>query len=168
MLVSPFVRVFAILTIGIIIEAALPPDWPHPDLVLLMLVPLAFRGGWAVGMLFGFFGGLALGMFGSGIPGIYAAVYAIIGFILGFWGDDLKRVNYYIYIIAMLIGIGFSHIMFSFAGHMWPSLGMPAPILLRSGLPGAIFWNLVLLWPAIGVFNLFAGSRAFKRMEIDL
>lgn len=74
-----------------------------PDILLIIIVFLAFYNGSYTGAIFGFIGGLTEDIFGSGFLGLYATSKSLIGFVFGLAGKQIYKAQIYPYILGTLI-----------------------------------------------------------------
>lgn len=89
----------AIIVIAFLLESMLLPHLAlasiTPNLMLIVTASIGFMRGNKEGLFVGFFGGLLLDVFFGGYLGIYALIYAILGYCNGFfkrmfYEDDIK------------------------------------------------------------------------------
>lgn len=165
---GPYLRVFVLLMVLLIMESALPSSWPHPDVCLLLLVPLAFRAGRLAGGMFGFASGALLAILGSGVIGLFAGVYGAVGYILGIAGELETEHNYLLKNLGMAFGVFAVGLMLTLAFTFFPYLGGPASEVLRSWFLHALIWNLLFLWPFERLFTMCTGARAFRRPGLKI
>lgn len=88
-----------------------------PNLLLILVVSIAYMNGRMQGMLVGFFSGLLLDIMFGRVVGLYALLYVLIGYLLGFTNRFFTDDDYTLPII--LIGIsdffyGFFYYIFEF------------------------------------------------------
>lgn len=82
-----------------------------PNLLLILVVSTAYMRGRLTGMLMGFFSGLLVDlMFGSYIIGLYALLYLLLGYLMGFTHKIYSEDDYTLPIIF----IGISDLIYSF------------------------------------------------------
>lgn len=165
---GPLARLW-ILTLGLLVGASLlPAPWPRPDLVLLLLVPTALRGGRVAGAWYGFGAGLLLGLVGPGASGLFAGVYGLAGVLLGALGEEEGTEGLFMHVLALAIGTVLVGLFLAAASGAAPHLGAPAVPILRDWLPRTLAMNLLLLGPARVLGRLVAGERAFRRRVLEL
>lgn len=149
-------RLLFLAWLGCALVATLPPGWPRPDPVLLVLIPVALRGGAPAGAVFGLAGGLGLGLFSPGTAAVPSLVYGAAGAVLG-WiaaGQPGSRTLFCLAMAAagsVLVALGMAA-----AGRV--GLGPEIPVLQR-WLPGALCANLLFALPAMGLVGRGAGLR---------
>lgn len=82
-----------------------------PNLLLILVVSTAYMRGRLSGMVMGFFSGLLVDlMFGSYIIGLYALLYLLLGYLMGFANRIYSEDDYTLPIIF----IGISDLIYSF------------------------------------------------------
>ncbi len=82
-----------------------------PNLLLILVVSTAYMRGRLSGMVLGFFSGLLVDlMFGSYIIGLYALLYLLLGYLMGFTNKIYSEDDYTLPIVF----IGISDLIYSF------------------------------------------------------
>ncbi len=82
-----------------------------PNLLLILVVSTAYMRGRFTGMVLGFFSGLLVDlMFGSYIIGLYALLYLLLGYLMGFTNKVYSKDDYTLPIIF----IGISDLIYGF------------------------------------------------------
>ncbi|MBN1523725.1 MAG: rod shape-determining protein MreD [Spirochaetales bacterium] len=83
-----------------------------PDLLLLVVIFIAIRGGSMHGQIAGFTAGMMQGFAAAPLPlGIYAAVKTIIGFFYGLLEGTVSIDPFFIQLLVVLIGTIFKYIL---------------------------------------------------------
>ncbi len=89
-----------------------------PNLLLILVISTAYMRGRLSGMLVGFFSGIIIDlMFGSYIIGLYALLYLLIGYLMGFTHRVYSNDDYTLPIVLIGIGdliYGFFYYVFEF------------------------------------------------------
>ncbi|MGB4657778.1 MAG: rod shape-determining protein MreD [Mobilitalea sp.] len=89
-----------------------------PNLLLILVVSTAYMRGRTEGLLVGFFSGLLVDlMFGSNVVGLYALLYLLIGYMVGFTNKIYSNDDYTLPIIFIAISdlvYGFFYYIFEF------------------------------------------------------
>lgn len=165
---GPLARLLALTAAALFLLAAMPAALPRPDVVMLLLAPTALRGGRQAGAWYGFCGGLVLGLVGPGSPGLFAGVYGLAGLLLGSLGEEGGTDSMFMQFLAIVIGTVTVGLLLAAAGSAAPGLGGPSVPVLRGWLPATLAANLLVAWPARGLFRLAAGQRAFRRWGLEL
>ncbi len=82
-----------------------------PNLLLILVVSTAYMRGRSTGMVLGFFSGLLVDlMFGSYIIGLYALLFLLLGYLMGFTNKIYSEDDYTLPIVF----IGISDLIYSF------------------------------------------------------
>lgn len=156
-------RLAVVLLAALLLESVWPYHWPHPDFVLLVLVPLALETGSAMGAIFGFMAGVSLGLFSASSPAVAALAYGLAGFVMGFFGE--YRRHLYIYYIAMALSIVWLGVFLVSVDTF--STAAPTPVLVHRWMWQVLLSNLLIIGPFLPLFRKLVGSRhSFKRLEI--
>jgi len=89
-----------------------------PNLLLILVVSTAYMRGKMSGLLIGFFSGLLVDlMFGSYVVGLYALLYLLIGYVMGFTNKVYSNDDYTLPIVFVAISnfaYGFFYYVFEF------------------------------------------------------
>ena len=165
---GPLTRLLFLTALGLALLAPMPCAVPRPDLVMLLLAPLSVRGGRAAGAWYGFGGGLLLGLLGAGNPGLLAGAYGLAGLVMGLLGEEGGTHGVFMQLLALIIGTVTVGLELAAVGTLAPNLGGPGVSTMREWLPQALLVNLLLAWPARGLFQAVVGERAFKSRGLEL
>jgi len=157
----PAALLLAALLVQVTVLSRLPLPGATPDLVLLVLVGVALRGGPGLGLVAGFCAGLALDV----VPpadhaiGRWAIVLCLIGYACGLLEDEVDRSTLFPVLVAAAAS-AVSVVGFVALGVLIddPRVGIEAVLRV---LPTVVAYD-VLLSP----FVLYAVFRLHRRMEI--
>ena len=141
------VKILALIAVSLLLEGAFPGTWSRPDALLLWLVPWSLRCGRNFGGIVGFCGGVMLGCIGAVPCAVPAVVYAVAGYLLGWWGER-EAIGFFVEWLGTLfavVSVGFCLVLIS---RISPWALMPGESALRHWMWQALLWNSLLIWPA--------------------
>ena len=161
---SALISVLPLLALGLLIESALPLNWPRPELAVLCLSIMALRYGARPGAVFGLLAGALVGLFSDCSPGGLALAYAVLGGAIGALLNpyhDRPFIYIFTAIIATVVFVAELTVLSMFG------FDVPSQIVSRSWLWGALLWNFIFLWPMLWLADKVLGTYAFIPLELD-
>ncbi|WP_106399991.1 rod shape-determining protein MreD [Actinocorallia populi] len=164
---GPF-RSVLIIVVAILLQVAVANRLPlpgsvTPDLVMLTVVALALFKGETVGMVAGFFAGLATDL----VPpadhtiGMYALVYCVVGYLSGLVSPEMDR-SQSLPFVAVAIGALVGNLAYALVGVMLGDPRADWSIVSRT-VPLAVLYN-VLASPFV-VWAVLRLSQRNERLE---
>ncbi|MGM9992852.1 MAG: hypothetical protein ACI376_08435 [Candidatus Bruticola sp.] len=161
---SAVVWIVPLLFVGLLIESALPYNWPRPELTVIWLSIVALRYGMKPGAIFGAICGAMAGVLSDCSAAWLALVYASLGGAIGaFLKNYSDRSFIYVFTVAA------STVVFAAELTVLSMLGadLPNQVILRTWLWRAMLWNVVFIWPSLWIADKILGTYAFIPLELD-
>jgi len=127
-----------------------------PDLLLILIAFVAYKRGSVDGQLVGFGSGMLQTVFSSALFGMYAFIFTVVGFVMGFVQKKIYSDSFITAIILVFLATLVKGAVWGILAIFFGEVSQGFVVYLKNGLLLELILNPVLAGPIFWFLNRFA------------